>query len=92
MQSISSYIGFALKGNLIVKGLDDILKSRKKIWLILTTNEIQDNSKTKLENYATLKQIPLKIVTKETFTDLNLFGVKILGITDPNLAKAIINN
>ena len=91
MQRINSYIGFAIKSNHIIKGIDDLTKTRKKVSLILVSNELKGNSKDKVQQLSNSKNIPLKEIENQIFIDLNLIGVKILGITDPNLAKAIIN-
>lgn len=91
MQRIKSYIGFAIKSNHVIKGIDDLTKTRKKVSLILVSNELKGNSKDKVHQLSNSKNIPLKEIENQIFIDLNLIGVKILGITDPNLAKAIIN-
>lgn len=90
MQRIMTYIGFAVKSNHIVKGIDEILKTRKRISLIVISNELKGNSKEKIDSYSQNKNIPVKEIENEIFTSLNLIGVKVLGITDPNLAKALL--
>ena len=90
MQRIKTYIGFAIKSGAVIKGLDDILRSRKKIALILASDVVKDNSMEKIQNYTKVKQIPLQQVNQSVLDELNLTGVKIMGITDPNLANAII--
>jgi len=91
MQRLKTFIGFAVKSNSILKGLDDILRSRKKLGVILVSNDIKSNSREKIEAFCKLKYIKLINIDSEILNELNLFGVKILGITDPNLANAIIN-
>ena len=92
MSSIVSYIGFAIKSGAVIKGLDDVLKSKKRIYLILVTEDTQINSKSKITEFATLKSIPLSIIKPNMFESLNIFGVKIMAITDKNLAGAIIKS
>lgn len=91
MQKIVSYIGFSIKSNQIVKGLDEILKTKKKIGVILTTKNLKDNSFEKLNKHINNKNIIVLEFKPEQFEKFNLVGVKVLGITDKNLAQAIIN-
>ena len=90
MQQIMTYIGFAVKSNHIVKGIDEVLKTKKKIFLIVISNELKGNSKEKLEMFSQNRNIQIKEIGNEVFMNLNLIGVKVLGITDPNLAKALL--
>ena len=90
MQRIMTYIGFAVKSNHIVKGIDEILKTRKRVSLIVISNDLKGNSKDKIDLYSQNKNIPVKEIENQIFTNLNLIGVKVLGITDPNLAKALL--
>ena len=91
MSSFKTYIGFANKSGAIIKGLDDIVKSRKKIYLVLCTADIKENSKEKIEDYSMKKNIPIIKIEREILNELNIGGVKILAITDKHLATAIIN-
>lgn len=90
MQKIKSYIGFAIKSGSIIKGLDDIIKSRKEVYLLLILENLKENSKNKIQMYAKLNTIPMINVSEDLFNELNLTSVKILGVTDPNLANAIV--
>lgn len=90
MDKISSYIGFAIKSNSVVKGLDDILKSKKRIEVIIVSFTIKENSYEKLQNFAIQKNIKVIKIDQSVFDALNISGVKILGVTDKNLASAII--
>ena len=90
MQRLVTYIGFAIKSNSIIKGLDEISKTKKRQFVLLVAEDISQNSKEKIQNISNNKNIPLVTVDKDLFLQLNLVGVKILGITDPNLAKAIL--
>lgn len=91
MSKISAYVGFAIKSNAIIKGLDDIVKTRKRIGVILYSSDLNMNSETKLQSFVNLKNINIIKLSKESFDELNLVGVKIVAITDPNLSLAIKN-
>ena len=92
MSSIKTYIGFANKSRAVVKGIDDILRTRKRIYLILCTSDVMENSREKIKDYSIKKEIPIKEIEREILNELNIGGVKILGITDKNLACAITNS
>ena len=90
MQKILTYVGFAIKSNKKIFGLDDLLKTKKKIGVILYSSSLEPNSYTKLDKFSNINNIKAIKVDPDLFVSLNISGVKVLGITDPNLAKAII--
>lgn len=89
MQKIKTYIGFAIKSNHIIKGIDEVLKSKKRVGLALMSDELKANSQDKLIKWAETKGISLAHISQDIFNELNLVGVKVLGISDPNLITAI---
>lgn len=89
MQKIKTYIGFAVKSNHIIKGIDEILKSKKRIGLVFVVDGLKDNSQEKLSRWAETKGVSIAHITQDILNELNLVGVKVLGITDPNLVVAI---
>lgn len=91
MDKISTFIGFAVKSNKIIKGLDDLEKTKKRIYLVLYTTDLNENSKQKLDKLTSIKKIQAKEIDPKLLTDINIVGVKVLGITDVNLANAIKN-
>ncbi len=84
MDKINSYVGFAIKSNKVVYGADNILKN-KKIKLILTSDELSQNTMEKLQN----TKICLLCLPSEQYNSLNLKGLAV-GIQDKSLADAII--
>ncbi len=92
MNKIISYIGFAIKAKKIIIGQSHLKRTDKKIYLILVCHTASDN----LINLA--KNLSIKnncdfIITKCKLEDLTkIYSVKIIGITDENLSKAIIEN
>ena len=89
MSSIKTYIGFAVKSGANIKGADDIIKTRKKVALILVEKDLKENSRKKIEEFSNKKNIPILEVEVGLLNELNLRGVKILAITDENLANAV---
>lgn len=89
MDKISSFIGFAIKSNKIVKGLDDLEKTKKRVQLVLYTTDLNENSKQKLDKLTSIKKLQTKEIDPKLLTDINIIGVKVLGVTDVNLASAI---
>ena len=91
MQKIISYIGFAVRSNHIIKGLDDLQKTKKKVFVVVLANDLQESSQNKLKKYLEIKHIDSIKIENRELESLNLNGVKVLGITDQNLAQAIKN-
>ena len=87
-----TYIGFAIKSGAVIKGMDDILRTKKRICLIVIAKSTQMNSRTKVVGFAEKKGISFVEIEDEILENLNLQGVKIVGITDKNLATAIISS
>ncbi|MFA6866698.1 MAG: hypothetical protein WCR54_04190 [Clostridia bacterium] len=86
---IKSYVGFAIKSGKILYGVDMIILSRKKPYIVLIDDNISENSLSKLQNKLSQYKIEVENVNmEEIFPNKNC---KALGIMDRNLAKAIIN-
>ena len=85
------YFTFALKSGNVVFGTDNIIKA-KKIELVIVSNSLSENAKSKLENFAQKKHCLI-----ETLDDEQLFelvqnqAVKAFAILDFNIAKAMQN-
>ncbi|MCL2862392.1 MAG: hypothetical protein FWE22_08290 [Firmicutes bacterium] len=86
---IKSYLGFSIKANKIVYGLDNILQYRKRIHLLVICSSAGKGLTKNLNLYAEQKEITL-IETKDLAKLLSKENVKAVGLTDKNLAKAII--
>ena len=92
MNKIISYIGFANKSNNLVVGQTPIKRCTKQLHLILVCNSASDNLKNLAKNTA-IKHGCQVIITKPNLSELaNLKDIKIIGLTDENLSKAIIEN
>lgn len=92
MNKIISYIGFAKKSNNLVVGQTPIKRCNKQLYLILVCNSASDNLKNLAKNTAVKHNCEF-IVTQPNLSELaNLKDIKIIGLTDENLSKAIIEN
>lgn len=92
MNKIISYIGFAIKSKQIIIGQSHLRNATTDIKLIMLCHTATDNLK-KLAKNLSIKHNCEIIETKQPLEELtNLKEVKIIGITNENLSKAIIDN
>ena len=92
MNKIISYIGFAKKSNNLVVGQTPIKRCTKQLYLILVCNSASENLKNLAKN-TSIKHSCEYIITEPNLSELaNLKDIKIIGLTDENLSKAIIEN
>ena len=92
MHKILSYLGFAKKSNNLIVGQSPIKRTDKKLYLILTSKSGSENLENLAKNVAAKHNcIHLKL-NLDLSELINLKDIKIVGITDYNLAKAIIEN
>lgn len=92
MNKIISYIGFAKKSNNIIVGQTPIKRATKTLYLILVCNSASENLKNLAKNMA-IKHNCEFIITNIKLSELTkLDDIKIIGLTDENLSKAIIEN
>ena len=81
-------IGFARRSGKIVFGLDN-LKHAKHIKLLAVSGTASDNLMRNMERLADINDIPIVIAANMEATVGN--NVKALGLTDGNMAKAIVD-
>ena len=92
MNKIISYIGFAQKSNCLIAGQTPLKRTKSKLNLILVCSTGSENLVNLAKNLA-VKHSCEYIVTKVELEKLtNIKDIKIIGITDENLSKAIIQN
>ena len=92
MNKISSYIGFAIKANKFISGQTPLKYTKERLHLVLVCSSASDNLKDLARNIANKQQCAL-IITRVNLSELiHRENIKICGITDENLSKAIINN
>lgn len=87
---IEAYIGFAIRKGAVVFGCDSIEKYRKKIYLLLNTNTLSENSLSRLQAVAFKRNI--KLLQIEDYDLLIKRGCKALAVCDKSLAEAIVQN
>lgn len=85
---IISYLGFAQKSGNAVIGMDNILTKHRDYKLILVCNSASDRLKKEMYKFGGDK---IAVLTVEDLAGLtNRSGCKAIGIIEPNLATAII--
>ncbi|HIU06265.1 MAG TPA: hypothetical protein IAC46_01545 [Candidatus Onthoplasma faecigallinarum] len=92
MKKIISYLGFANKSNNIIVGQTHLRRFKGKIYLILVCSSASDNLINLAKNLAIKHSCEYIVTAPKLETLTNIKDVKIIGLTDENLSKAIINN
>ena len=82
---ISCYVGFAVKSGKVIWGLDMLKKSKKPPRIILIDGAIGNNSAKEAEFYADKYDVDGSLGSM-----LKRNNVKLIAVTDDNLAKAIL--
>lgn len=92
MKKIISYIGFAIKSKQIVVGQSQIKTYLKPIYLILVDKDASQNLKDLAQNIANKKQCDCIVTNVELEQLTHIKDIKIIGITNFSLSKAIVEN
>lgn len=87
---IETYIGFAIRKGSAVFGCDCIARYRKKMYLIVYTPSLSQNSYSAL--CETAQKLGVEIHQIEESDILSKRNCKALAVCDKSLAQAIINN
>ena len=89
LSKIKAYIGFARKSRNIKFGVDDILKLKNSV-LILVSDELAKSSYEKLQNFANKKGCEILTIESNSFSKLfDSENIKAVAVLDDNLAIAI---
>lgn len=89
---IKTYLGFSVKSNQIVYGIDNLITTKKKVHLIVACKTLTDNGLNQLLKFANKNKIEVVSPIEETLSELiNRNNCKIIGLTNGNLCKAILN-
>lgn len=91
-KKIDTYIRFAIKSRSLIYGIDNIKKGIKQIKVIIADKTLSENSLDKARLLCSRNNIPLIISEEELNNLLNTDNCKIIGITNINMAEAIIQN
>ena len=87
---LKSYLGFSIKSNKIIFGIDNLESTKKNVRLVICCNTLADNSFKKLCNLCYRRDWKLVQLTNSTISELiQRENCRILGILDSNLANAI---
>ena len=87
-----TYIGFSVKSRNILYGYENIIATRKKIYIILVDEGIGESSRKKVNSYAEKKRIPIYFLQKESLSQLcGGRNVKCVALTDAGLAAGAQN-
>ncbi len=92
MHKIISYLGFAKKSNNLIVGQSPIKRTDRKLFLILLSCSASENLISLAKNVAVKNECEFIVANVELSKLTNINGVKIVGVTDEHLAKAIIEN
>ena len=90
MNKIISYLGFAQKSNNCVSGQTALRKSNKHFSLIIVCETASANLKNLAKNLAN-KHTCEYVVLNNLDELLHLKDIKIVGLTEENLSKAILS-
>ena len=92
MNKVISYLGFAKRSNNLITGQTALKKSKEKLSLILVCSTASENLVNLAKNLS-IKHNCQYIVTKINLSELiNEKDIKIVGVLEENLSKAIIDN
>lgn len=92
MNKIISYLGFAIKSKNLIAGQTPCKLTKKTLHLIMVCKTASENLINLAENLANKHKCAV-IKTNVMLSDItHLNDIKIIGLTDENLSKAIIEN
>ncbi len=86
----TKYLSLAIRAGAVVYGIDDINRSREKIYLILLSERLAtQNLKEKVNNFIAKKDTILIKLDDDLNKLLNTNNCKVIGLTNENLANQI---
>lgn len=91
MEKIISYLGFAIKANKIVYGIDNLVTCKKKLFLILLCPTCSEKSKNIANRIAQKLNCDIKTTTQNLSKLLHKDNCKTIAICDYNLSQAILS-
>lgn len=92
MHKIISYLGFAKKSNNLIVGQSPIKRTERNLYLIIVDKTASENLINLAKNVANKHGCAYIQINKQLNELINIRDVKIAGVTDENLAKAIMEN
>ena len=89
---VSAYLGFCIRSRKILFGVDNVEKQRKNVFLLMADEKISENSLKIMIKAKDKFACPLLITKSGELGELIYRPtVKAVGITDKNLASAILS-
>ena len=92
INKIDTYIRFAIKSRKIIFGLDNVKLQTKNIKIIIADNSLSEKSLRETKFISGKYKIPLLLREADLNQILNTTNCKVIGISDINLVKAILDN
>lgn len=92
INKIQSLIGFAIKSNSVIWGVDNLLLTKKPVRLVIMCYSNSEKNKIKLQTLAESKKITLiefKTITLNELTHKR--NVKVISLVNKELTKAILS-
>lgn len=88
-----TFIGFSVKARKIVYGISLIADYRKRIYLLILCRSASENTKKTVMDFARYNNIKT-LVTQDILLEeiVNKPNCKTIGLTDKNLAAAVLEN
>lgn len=90
MNKIISYLGFAQKSNNCITGQTALKKNKKDLYLIVVCATASENLKNLAKNLATRHKCEYVVSQFKLEELLHLNDIKIVGIADESLSKALL--
>lgn len=92
ISKINPYIHFAVKSGKVLWGIDNLVKSKKSVKIVLFDESIGPNSKKDLDRFVENKKVSALALPKDYLNNLlRRENVKVLAICDNSLGDAILN-
>lgn len=90
---IDSYIGFAVKSNKVIFGLEMLMRAKRPPYVVLYDAKLGANSLKNLRYYCDKNNVKSVELSENHLNDLlKRQNVKILSINDESLANAILSS
>ena len=88
---VETYLGFCIRSRKIVFGVDEIIKQKKGVFLLLADEALGESSLKDIKKAMEKLACPLLLVEKDTLGELlHRIAVKAVAIKDKNLADALL--
>ncbi len=87
---VETYIGFAIRKGSVVFGCDMIKRCKKRMYIILYTTTLSENSLSQLDSIS--RRIGVPLIKTDDYEVLKKKNCKAIAICDKSLADAIAEN